>query len=308
MSSMNVQAPSADSKVQNCNAPKGDKVRRDGNKIQTPRYEITVTKDEIIIRDKTNDTTSRIWGDPHLWTGDGNKYDFHEDNLTIDLKDGTKLTVVPTAKDENGAAWIDELHVMNGSDAYKAAGVHSKEGPQFTDFEGRARELDESEVDGSVIEAGDEVDDLFHGNDQGKEISQKVLDGLGGTSKNKTFNDYDSEGDSELQDLLQQLKNSKGNILALLMTLESIIERRIYLKGLEVGALEDSRDKTQSAASNGGSGANAPESQDVNRKLRDSMFGLQQLNQSKKQIGELISNISKTDHESKMNFARNSKA
>ena len=58
---------------------------RQGNSIDTGRYRISVRRGEVKIYDKQTNTWVRAWGDPHLHTSDGDKAQFHKDNLTIDL-------------------------------------------------------------------------------------------------------------------------------------------------------------------------------------------------------------------------------
>ena len=66
-----------------------------GNVIRTGRYDITVSKGEVKVYDRQTKTWVRAWGDPHLHTSDGDKAQFHKDNVTLDLPDGTKVTIRP---------------------------------------------------------------------------------------------------------------------------------------------------------------------------------------------------------------------
>ena len=72
--------------------PKGDIVKTGPNTYQTHRYRIEVTNGEVKVFDLKTKTSIRAWGDPHLHTSDGDKMQFHKNNVTIDLEDGTKLT------------------------------------------------------------------------------------------------------------------------------------------------------------------------------------------------------------------------
>jgi hypothetical protein len=120
---------------------------------------------------------------------------------------------------ENGVSFIDELHVMKGDDAYQVTGIHDGE-PQFVDMEGKAGTLDGMQADGTVLRAGQELDDLYHSLDPNKEIPDGVLDGKGGKSLNETF-----DSDVETEQLLEALKNASGNIFALMLILHKIASK-----------------------------------------------------------------------------------
>jgi hypothetical protein len=102
-----------------------------GNVIDTGKYEIVVSKDEVIVKDKETGKWFRVWGDPHLETSDGDKLGFTQDNLTIDLPDGTKITIVPTEANADGVAYIDTLYVMQGSKAVEVENIHGDGAPEF---------------------------------------------------------------------------------------------------------------------------------------------------------------------------------
>ena len=163
------------------------------NRIYTGRYEFEFAENEVWIRDIESGTETRFWGDPHLWTGDGDKIDFHE-NLTIDLPDGTKVTFQTTPQDENGIAYIDSVAVMNGTEAVVVNGIHDgQSGVQMGNVLNNADSVDDQYEDGTVLRAGAEVDDFTYAAN-GEEIrgeyrdedgSWARVDGMAGQSANQ---------------------------------------------------------------------------------------------------------------------------
>lgn len=163
---------------------------RNGNTIDTGRYEIKSTKDhELWIKDKTDGNWVKLWGDPHGVTSDGDRFQFHEDNLTFELADGTKVTVLPTEKNANGKAYLDQVHVMKGDEAYVMAGLSDGASGVFISEELDSASLDRAFVDGTVLQVHDEVDDLFYAR-TGREIvgskangGEWLVDGKGGRAE-----------------------------------------------------------------------------------------------------------------------------
>lgn len=159
------------------------------NQYETQRYLITVSKGEVVVYDKQNKTSVKAWGDPHVTTSDGDKMQFHKDNLTLDLKDGTKLTLKPTAPDANGIALIDSLAIMTpkgGGELIENISQAPTVGKHFDS----SLELDRLWQDGTVLRAGNQVDDLFYassgkeivGGDPSAKFGEHLLDGKGGKS------------------------------------------------------------------------------------------------------------------------------
>jgi hypothetical protein len=317
MGSNSIQSSSAASRSHHCNHQQNrEGVWREGNEIHTERYKLVCNQDEVWMYDKTNGTKTRVWGDPHVHTGDGNKYDFYEDNLTIDLPDGAKITFVPTEM-ENGVSFIDELHVMKGDDAYQVTGIHDGE-PQFVDMEGKAGTLDGMQADGTVLRAGQELDDLYHSLDPNKEIPDGVLDGKGGKSLNETF-----DSDVETEQLLEALKNASGNIFALMLILHKIASKERISMMQDFGELTQQQMKADRDLKNHpvdevndpvtGKPTQAYKDKEkaynnLDTKLKGAEFRLQNANSFVQQLSELITNMSKADNDAKMSFARNIKS
>lgn len=161
------------------------------NTIDTGRYLITVKENEAKIFDKQTQTWVKCHGDPHLLTSDGDKGQFHE-NLTIDLPDGTKVTIKTTDKDARGVSWIDAVAVMKGDEAVVIKGFHDgRPGVQVGNVLSNADAVDAMWEDGTVLRAGRQVDDLTFakggqeivGRDPNARWGEHVLDGHGGESK-----------------------------------------------------------------------------------------------------------------------------
>ncbi|MEM7204184.1 MAG: DUF1521 domain-containing protein [Planctomycetota bacterium] len=162
------------------------------NVIKTDRYDIHVNKGEVKIYDRETKTWAKAWGDPHLHTSDGDKAQFHKDNVTIDLQDGTKVTIVPTEPNDKGIALVDSVQVMKGDQFVEATGIST--GPQVGQVQTGAAEADARVPDGTVLRAGHEVDDLFYthteggevrGDDPTQQFGEIMLDGQGGESASK---------------------------------------------------------------------------------------------------------------------------
>jgi hypothetical protein len=166
--------------------------------VDTGRYLISGGENELKIYDKQTNTWVKAHGDPHLITSDGDKGQFHE-NLTLDLPDGTKVTIKTTPKDANGIALIDAVAIMKGSEAVVMAGFSdAKPGVQVGNVLNNADAVDRAWDDGTVMRAGKQVDDLTFAAD-GKELvgsdpnarwGEHVLDGKGGKSINTWKPDY----------------------------------------------------------------------------------------------------------------------
>ncbi|MEZ6196750.1 MAG: DUF1521 domain-containing protein [Planctomycetota bacterium] len=166
---------------------RNDALKRNGNTIDTGRYDVTIVKDEVKIFDKDTNTWVKAWGDPHLNTSDGDATHFHYDNLTIDLPDGTKVTISPTEVNANGVSWVDKVAIMKGDQAIVVENVHGSGAIQFGPIADNAALVDQLFADGTVLRAGAEVDDLHFVNADGKETELAgdllvTLDDLGGYS------------------------------------------------------------------------------------------------------------------------------
>lgn len=166
-------------------APEGGLIKAGPNKWKDDRYEFEFSKGELLITDTTNGTTSRVHGDPHLWTGDGDKLGFHKENLTLDLKNGTKITLIPTEVNEKGVSLLDKVAIMTPNRGI-VVGEISEGGLKVEERSKDTASIDDLYEDGNVLVAGDEVDDWFKqvleevtGTNNG---GDHIVDGSGGES------------------------------------------------------------------------------------------------------------------------------
>lgn len=192
---------------------------RDGNTIDTGRYEIKSTKDhELWIKDTHDGKWVKLWGDPHGKTSDGDRFQFHEDTLTFELADGTKVSVIPTEKNSNGKAYLDQVHVMKGDEAYVMAGLSDGKAGVFISEELDAASLDRAFGDGTVLRVHDEIDDLFYAAD-GRELvgsdpnnKEWLVDGFGGQADTFHRTNYGSI-ESRLESITRRMSGELEKML-----------------------------------------------------------------------------------------------
>ncbi len=166
-----------------------------GRVIDTGRYEIIVRKNKVLVKDRHTNTKFKVWGDPHLKTGDGDKAQFHDDNLTIDLEDGTKLTIKVTDMNKKGVSHIDSVAVTRGEHGVEAVGIHGRSKRLKIIDNLNGADLDKRYDDGTVMYAGHQVDDLFFaedgqelvGRDRSQRFNEHQLDGRGGESRYSSY-------------------------------------------------------------------------------------------------------------------------
>ena len=170
-------------------APNGSLSVTDNGVIDTGRYLISASEDhggELIIKDKETGETIRAWGDPHVETSDGDFMKFHQESLTIELPDGTKVTLKPTElTGGKGAEWIDSVAITKGDEAVVLTGFHDgvrgnlRNDGIKTGWEAAA--IDNEFEDGTVLRAGAQIDDLYHVNANG-EATREIR---GGSRRNE---------------------------------------------------------------------------------------------------------------------------
>lgn len=168
--------------------------------IETDRYRIEISRGVVKVFDKESNTHVKVWGDPHVHTSDGDKMQFQKDNLTLELKDGTKITIKPTPM-RNGVALVDSVLVLKGNQSAVVKNVSGTGDLGLSEANDKsvARQLDLSWDDGTVLTAGEQVDDLFAGGreyvggDSSQNFGEHLLDGIGGVSSNDWAGDDKSE-------------------------------------------------------------------------------------------------------------------
>lgn len=247
-------------------SPTGGLITNGKDTVDTGRYLITAQEGELKIFDKQSNTWVRAWGDPHVDTSDGDKAQFQSDSLTFDLQDGTKVTIKPT-KVTNGVSLIDEVAIMKGKEAIVIKGFSDGQpGVTMGQVQNNAGEVDAAYQDGTVLKAGNQVDDLFTttgreivGGDASQPSGEHMLDGLGGTSSNQFSNIYDK-------------------LFAILAKLQGDFENAV----------------------------NELDKKDPNKsEYQSQMFKIQQLQSQMQQIQTMATNMSKTEHDTKMSIIRN---
>lgn len=126
----------------------------DKNRVTTGRYTFDVSKNEIFVRDAKGGSL-KISSDMLLRTSDGDNLKVLNGNVTIKLKDGTKVTLIPT---EDGKE-IARVVITNGARSATFDGVNGSPGLKMGRTNGAA--LDRRHHDGTTFEAGARIDDLF---------------------------------------------------------------------------------------------------------------------------------------------------
>lgn len=117
---------------------------------------------------------TKIWGDPHVYEGDGGKWDFNA-NSTFVLGDGTKInvTTVPYGDGANGATVTGKLEIISGNDRVEVTDIDKGKGKIGTvTQDGYAHA---NSFQGQVFVQGRETDDWsmkgreIIGNESGKD-------------------------------------------------------------------------------------------------------------------------------------------
>jgi Domain of Unknown Function (DUF1521) len=165
-----------------CGGSSGEPFKVNGNTVDTGRYCITASNEEsgrLEVTDKQTGKKFKVWGDPHIKTGDGDTTDFHKKAATFELPDGTKITIDPT--NGEGATYIEKVAITRGDQAVEMTGFRGNLKTELKSGQGRA--LDQQYEDGTVMKTKNgEIDDLVLPN--GQEItgnSIKDIDKFAGT-------------------------------------------------------------------------------------------------------------------------------
>jgi Domain of Unknown Function (DUF1521) len=178
-----------------CGGSSGEPFKVNGNTVDTGRYCITASKDQhgrLEVTDKQTGKKFKVWGDPHIETGDGDKTDFHKKAATFQLPDGTKITIDPT--DGGDKTFIEKVAITRGDQAVEMTGFQN--GELKTELKsGQGRALDQQYEDGTVLKTKNgEIDDLVLPN--GQEITGnniKDIDKFAGTGAGQGANGADDQ-------------------------------------------------------------------------------------------------------------------
>ncbi|MBI3819051.1 MAG: DUF1521 domain-containing protein [Planctomycetes bacterium] len=171
-------------------APPACPITKNGNTVSVGNYDITARPDGFDIVDRTTGKSIKASGDPHVSTSDGDRMQFQKDNLTFDLPNGVKITLVPTAANGDGISYLDKAAIMTRNQAVVISNIHGN--PTVGDIQTNPATVDAQFADGTVLRAGGELDDLFTtganaheliGGDANARWGERMLDGLGGASQ-----------------------------------------------------------------------------------------------------------------------------
>ncbi|MBN8887463.1 MAG: DUF1521 domain-containing protein [Rudaea sp.] len=102
-------------------------VNQSGNQahIDLGRYTLDLNKSDssFVLTNKATGQATRIWGDPHFDVN-GQQIGTFKGPMTLNLDDGTKITVYPKASaDHNGTAYTDQLVITRGDRALDVTGL-----------------------------------------------------------------------------------------------------------------------------------------------------------------------------------------
>lgn len=192
-----------------------------GNVIKTDRYDIHIKGDECKVYDRKTGEWMRFFGDPHIETSDGDRLQFHQGNLTLDLEDGTKVTIVPTAVDANGAAYIDKVIVTNGSKGIEVDGVHGTGSPRFGSISNDGRSMDRKYADGNVLHADENLANAYYYDVDGKRTeiasnddgSERSVDDIGGSADNRTVESSNSLKEDGIWGTVRSVEDAINDIM-----------------------------------------------------------------------------------------------
>lgn len=198
----------------------GEPFKVNGNTVDTGRYCITASNEEsgrLEVTDKQTGKKFKVWGDPHIETGDGDKTDFYKKAATFELPDGTKITVDPT--NGEGKTFIEKVAITRGDQAAEMTGFRGDLKTELKSGQGQA--LDQQYEDGTVMKTKNgEIDDLVLPN--GQEITGnnvKNIDEFAGTQANQGADGQilqNLNGVIDGMNLSQQEKDALKTVVSLL--------------------------------------------------------------------------------------------
>lgn len=291
--------------------------------ITIGNLEIHVKKGRVKVLDTETGKWIESWGDPHVKTSDGDKAQFHTDNLTFDLPGGVKITLVPTERknpgDETEPTYLDQVSVMTAEGGVLVTGLNGDE-LSFEEMDSSGK-LDAMHEDGTVLYVKDEIDDLYFDDDGAKALEELLggdpdatfgeheLDGIGGKSRldfealekltcktNEHVDDCFDIGDFEGLDVYSILFIMMGKL-------------EEHLQGMveELGKLNDlrrERDELEAADKNNPE-LKAPRFEGLDGKITKLTAKVQQLENYRQQLNTMSSNLLRSEHEQKMVTLRN---
>jgi len=130
----------------------------DGNKITTPggyTVEATGKNSEWLVTSPNGEQT-RIWGDPHVDTKDGPRWDWDDKSMSFVLPDGTKISANAT----NALGVTTDFNVYYGNERVEVTGVNTAN-PKTSTVSYDAAVHDKFHDDGSTVFLGGTGNDWF---------------------------------------------------------------------------------------------------------------------------------------------------
>ena len=95
------------------------------NSVNTGEYTITAgTNDDGSLTITNNQTgqSVEVWGDPHIKVNGQDTADFQQDDLNIQLQDGTVIHIQPTPTNSDGVAHIAQVSITQGNQSVTMGG------------------------------------------------------------------------------------------------------------------------------------------------------------------------------------------
>lgn len=169
-----------------------------GDTIDTGRYVITASNSYtgshssgndgyVKVFDKQSNSFVEVYGDPHVATGGGDRADFQQDGLVLDLGDGTQIQFQPTLIDR-GVSHINAVSVTKDGETSFITGLYSSDGSAHVAISGPAQgnafQLNKGfdAYSDTVLNAGASLNELHFadGTVLDSKSSELNLDGKGG--------------------------------------------------------------------------------------------------------------------------------
>lgn len=122
--------------------------------FENDNYRITAGDDnQVLIYNKNNGETTRIWGDPHVDINGKHAFDFWG-TTTFALEDGTKVTIETVTAGSNNMTLASTVNITNGDYGVQISGVdtHKRGDLKINEAAGWGEVLDWTHDDGNVLQ------------------------------------------------------------------------------------------------------------------------------------------------------------
>ena len=199
-----------------------------GNTVDTGRYTISSSSaytsptsgaqandGMVSIYDKQTGSYVEIFGDPHVYTSDGNRAQSQANGLTLNLGDGTQVHFQPTSE-VNGVSHIQEVDISKGGQTVSETGFDSgSTGSTSSNQQGTLTTSKPGSSD-TVLHTGQDgsLGTLYNASNTGlnNKTSEQSLDGMGGatssgtTSSGTTSSAATEKQIAQIQQLISELQ------------------------------------------------------------------------------------------------------